>query len=86
MQNDVTEKYWSRFSETYDENQEYVVGKDLIGEIDKELSKLPKLGKTVELGCGTGIFTELIIPRTKHLKTNDLSNELSACIYWKKSN
>lgn len=52
MKNDVTEKYWSRFSETYDENQKYVVGKDFIGEIGKELSKLPELGKTVELGCG----------------------------------
>jgi len=34
MQNDDTEKYWSRFSDTYDENQAYVVGKDFIGEID----------------------------------------------------
>jgi len=78
MQNNVTEKYWSRFSETYDDNQEYVVGKDFIGEIGKELSKLPKLGKTVELGCGTGVFTELIIPKTMHLVATDLSNELLA--------
>jgi len=76
MQNDVTEKYWSRFSETYDENQEYVVGKDFIGEIGKELSKLPELGKTVELGCGTGRFTELILPKITHLVATDLSNEL----------
>lgn len=78
MQNDNTEKYWSRFSDTYDENQAYVVGKDLIGEIDRELSNLPKLGKTVELGCGTGIFTDLIIPKTMHLVATDLSNELLA--------
>ena len=78
MQNDDTEKYWSRFSDTYDENQAYVVGKDFIGEIDRELSKLSELGKTVELGCGTGIFTELIIPKTMHLVATDLSNELLA--------
>jgi len=76
MQNDVTEKYWSRFSETYDENQKYVVGKDFIGEIGKELSKLPELGKTVELGCGTGVYTELILPKTTHIKATDLSKEL----------
>jgi ABC-2 type transport system ATP-binding protein len=76
MQNDVTEKYWSRFSETYDQNQAYVVGKDFIGEIGKALSKLPKLGKTVELGCGTGVYTELILPKTTHLVATDLSNEL----------
>jgi len=78
MQNDVTEKYWSRFSETYDENQKYVVGKDFIGEIGKELSKLPELGETVELGCGTGVYTELILPKTTHLKATDLSIELLA--------
>jgi ABC-2 type transport system ATP-binding protein len=78
MHNDDTEKYWSRFSDTYDENQAYVVGKDFIGEIGRELSKLPKLGKTVEFGCGTGIFTDLIIPKTIHLVATDLSNELLA--------
>jgi len=76
MQNEDTEKYWSRFSETYDQNQEYVVGKDFIKEIGKELSKLPKLGKTVELGCGTGVYTELILPKTTQLVATDLSNEL----------
>lgn len=78
MQNDDTEKYWSRFSDTYDENQAYVVGKDFIGEIGRELSKLPKLGKTVEFGCGTGTFTDLILPKTTHLVATDLSNELLA--------
>ena len=74
MQNEDTEKYWSRFSETYEQNQAYVVGKDFIEEIGKELSKLPKLGKTVELGCGTGVYTELILPKTTHLVATDLSN------------
>jgi ABC-2 type transport system ATP-binding protein len=78
MQNDVTEEYWSRFADSYDENQEYVVGKDFIGEIDREFSRLPNLGKTVELGCGTGVFTELITPKTMHLVATDLSNELLA--------
>ena len=78
MQNDDTEKYWSRFSETYDENQAYAVGQEFIGEIDKELNRLPDLGHTVELGCGTGIFTDLIIPKTMHLVATDLSNELLA--------
>lgn len=78
MQSDDTEKYWSRFSDTYDENQEYVVGKDFIGEIGEELNKLSELSKTVEFGCGTGIFTELILQKTTHLKATDLSKELLA--------
>ena len=78
MQSDNTEKYWSRFSDTYDKKQEYVVGKDLKDEIDKALSELPDLGKTVEFGCGTGVYTELILPKTTHLKATDLSNELLA--------
>ena len=78
MQNDITETYWSRFSETFDENQAYVVGKDFFDEIFREMSKLPELGKTVELGCGTGLFSEAILPKTTHLTATDLSKELLA--------
>ena len=61
MRNNITEKYWSRFPDTYDKKMEYVVGKELLDEIIQELNRLPELGELVELGCGTGIFTETIV-------------------------
>ena len=76
MEKTAKEKYWSRFPDTYDKNQEYVVGKDFLDEIKRKLNKLPELGKTVELACGTGVFTQSIISKTTHLVATDLSDEL----------
>lgn len=50
----MTEEYWGRFSDTYDRNQEYVVGRELLDMIAGELNQLVELGEVVEFGCGTG--------------------------------
>ncbi len=76
MRENITEEYWSRFSETYDKKMEYVVGKELISEIIQELNRLPELGELVEFGCGTGIYTETIVPKTKSMFATDLSDSL----------
>jgi ABC-2 type transport system ATP-binding protein len=72
----ITEKYWSRFPDTYDKKMEYVVGKELRDEIIQELNRLPELGRLVELGCGTGIFTETIVTKTTNMLATDLSDSL----------
>ena len=76
MENEIKEKYWSRFSDTYDGNQEYVVGKELLDDIKQELSALPELGEMVEFGCGAGYFTASIVQKANHLTATDFSNEL----------
>ncbi|NNK85224.1 MAG: methyltransferase domain-containing protein, partial [Desulfobacterales bacterium] len=76
MSDNITEEYWSRFSETYDKKMEYVVGKELRDAIIEELSRLPELCELVELGCGTGIFTETIVAKTKSMFATDLSDSL----------
>ena len=43
----MTEDYWSRFPDTYDNKMEYVVGKQLLAEIIEELNRLPELGELV---------------------------------------
>ena len=72
----LKEEYWSRFANTFDRNQEYVVGRELLDEIYRELNGLPELGETVEFGCGTGCFTEKIADRCKTLLATDLSDSL----------
>jgi ABC-2 type transport system ATP-binding protein len=57
---------------------EYVVGKELRDEIIQELNRLPELGELVEFGCGTGIFTEAIVQKTKSMFATDLSDSLLA--------
>ena len=78
MGNNITEKYWSRFPDTYDKKMEYVVGKELLDEIIQELNRLPELGELVEFGCGTGIYTETIVPKTTSMFATDLSDSLLA--------
>ncbi|MBN2183906.1 MAG: class I SAM-dependent methyltransferase [Candidatus Krumholzibacteriota bacterium] len=70
------EKYWSRFPDTYDENQGYVVGKELLGDISEKLNDLSTLGEVVEFGCGTGYFSEIISQKANRMISTDLSDEL----------
>ena len=76
MADEIREKYWSRFSATYDENQEYVVGKTFLNEVKRNINNLTDLGEVLELGCGTGYFTESIVKNAKHVFATDLSEEL----------
>ena len=78
VNDNITEDYWSRFPDTYDRKMEYVVGKELRYAIIQELDRLPELGELVELGCGTGIFTETIARKTKRMVATDLSDTLLA--------
>jgi ubiquinone/menaquinone biosynthesis C-methylase UbiE len=78
LSDSITEEYWSRFPDTYDRKMAYVVGKELREAIIQELNRLPELGELVELGCGTGIFTETIAPKTKRMVATDLSDSLLA--------
>ncbi len=76
MADELEEKYWSRFSAIYDENQEYVVGKDFLNEVKRHLNNLTDLGEVLEIGCGTGYFTGSIVKNAAHLFATDLSEEL----------
>ena len=76
MAEEKMELYWSRFQNNYDNNQEYVVGMDLLDIVKDKIMKLPDLGELLELGCGTGYFTETIAQKANHVFATDLSNEL----------
>ncbi len=78
MHGNMSEEYWGRFPDTYDKRMEYVVGRELIEEIIQELNRLPELGELVEFGCGTGIYTEVIVSRAKSMIVTDLSDSLLA--------
>lgn len=71
-----TEKYWSRYARTYDEDVEYVVGKTIRQAIVKRLLGESGLGEVIEFGCGTGYFTKAIAEKAKHVIATDLSDEM----------
>ena len=70
------ERYWSRFARTYDEDQEYVVGRAILKAITKRLSEERDLGDVIEFGCGTGYFTKEIAKKARHVIATDLSDEM----------
>ena len=72
----MTDDFWGRFSDTYDKNQKYVVGRELLDEITGELSLLEELGEVVEFGCGTGYFTLTIAENSTSVLATDLSDNL----------
>jgi ABC-2 type transport system ATP-binding protein len=70
------ETYWGRFAQGYDEGVEYIVGNDIQKTIEQKLSEERKLGRVIELGCGTGYFTKTIAKNAVHVLATDLSDEM----------
>jgi ABC-2 type transport system ATP-binding protein len=73
------EKYWSKFANTFDEDQRYIVGGAVQQQaIMERLSRERDLGELIELGCGTGFFAKLLAANASHVMATDLSDEMLA--------
>ena len=70
------EEYWSKFARTYNNDQEYVVGKTILQTGAKKLSEERDLGEVIEFGCGVGYFTKVIAKNARHVTATDLSDEM----------
>jgi ubiquinone/menaquinone biosynthesis C-methylase UbiE len=70
------EEYWSRFADTFDEDQKYIVGEAVQQAVIEKLSEERDLGEVVELGCGRGYFTKAIARNAKQVLATDLSDEM----------
>jgi ubiquinone/menaquinone biosynthesis C-methylase UbiE len=72
------ETYWSRFVEDYEDRQEYVAGKDLIQAVRERIRSENNLQHVLELGCGTGLFTEDLSLKATSVTATDFSDEMIA--------
>ena len=70
------ETYWSRFARDLDHREAYVAGSDLIGLVTTKLNGLHRLGRVLELGCGTGAFTGSIAAAADELVATDYSSQM----------
>jgi ubiquinone/menaquinone biosynthesis C-methylase UbiE len=70
------EEYWSRFADTFDEDQKYIVGEAIQQAVIRKLSEERDLGEVVELGCGRGYFTKAIARNATQVLATDLSDEM----------
>jgi len=71
-----TQRYWSRFAKAYEEKQVYVVGKEILYLMKEEILKEHQLGHVLELGCGTGLFTETLYKISGNIVATDFSDEM----------
>jgi len=72
------ETYWSKFADDLEERTNYVVGKNDIEIIKTVLAEQKNLGKTLELGCGNGTYSKILIREADYLTATDFSDEMVA--------
>jgi len=70
------EEYWSRFANSFDEDQKYIVGGAIQQAVTRRLSEERDLGEVIELGCGRGYFTKAIARNATQVLATDLSDEM----------
>lgn len=67
-------KYWDKLARTFHEDSLYVVRPNIHREIREWLAgEFSDKDTVLELGCGSGLFSEMIVDRVKHLVATDLS-------------
>ncbi|PIE84850.1 hypothetical protein CSA08_05055 [Candidatus Gracilibacteria bacterium] len=70
------EKFWSQYADSFDELIEYVIGTKDMDIVKNEITKLKNLGNVLELGCGSGIYTNILSKNCKSILATDLSKEM----------
>jgi ubiquinone/menaquinone biosynthesis C-methylase UbiE len=71
-------EYWSKFANTIDENEVYIVGKSIHQALMERVSGESGLGELIELGCGAGLFTKVLAENAIHVMATDLSDDMLA--------
>lgn len=70
-------KYWEDRAETFDEDSSYIVGDELNNAIKAWLrDQFVPTDEVLELGCGTGTFSEAVAPIVKGLIATDMSEPM----------
>ena len=72
------ETYWSRFVDTFNEDQRYIVGEGVQRQLVEKLSKESDPGEILELGCGAGFYTRALAVNFSQVLATDLSDEMLA--------
>jgi len=72
------EEYWSKFANTLDEYQTYIVGEAIQQAVIERLSEESELEELIEFGCGAGFYTKVLAENASHVIATDLSDEMLA--------
>ena len=70
-------QYWGDRSETFDRDTSYIAGPGLNNDIKGWLQdQFTRTDAVLELGCGTGTFSEAVAPLVKDLVATDMSEQM----------
>jgi len=66
-------EYWSNVADRYDRVVDLQIGGKTRAMVRERVAREGKLGRLVELGCGTGFYTEVLAPKADTLVATDIS-------------
>jgi ABC-2 type transport system ATP-binding protein len=78
MRQPQEETHWSRFAADFDAGNDYVIGKANMALILDKVARHIALGKTLELACGSGIYSLVLAQEAGELVCTDWSDAMVA--------
>ncbi len=70
------EIYWSRFADDFEERNNYIIGIESMQIVLTELEKETNLGNTLELACGNGTYSKVLVKNSNTLTCTDFSEQM----------
>ena len=72
----MTTNKWEKFADSFEENNNYVVGLNDIKIVKDSFSSFSDSGNVLELGCGNGTYTECFVDSSIDITATDLSEDM----------
>lgn len=69
-------KFWAELANRYDSAIDNIMGGKIRPKIREKLNEENNLGNLLELGCGTGYFTETLAYKSENVISTDISEEM----------
>ena len=69
-------KFWAELANRYDSAIDNIMGEKIRPKIREKLNEEDNLGNLIELGCGTGYFTETLANKSENIISTDISEEM----------
>ncbi len=70
------ETFWSKTASDFEEKNTKIIGEESMQIVLDELSKETDLGDTLELACGNGTYSKVLVKNAKKLTATDWSEEM----------
>ncbi|PID94219.1 MAG: hypothetical protein CSA95_04060 [Bacteroidetes bacterium] len=72
------EIFWSKTAKDFEEKNNQIIGKESMQIILDALARETDLGKTLELACGNGTYSKILVTNAENLTCTDWSEEMVA--------